>query len=229
MFNYFLSILIIITSSVVSSACAHEYLSQNAFPQMNPMDLEQIVDKPFAWEVGESFRIHGKNLRGEMVGIATFKQPNPQFGSREIIAWFWSPESGFQVIASQTELISFYDKDILQIPFQFYILVINDLGIVAGSYLIDQPRKDGHLYNQCPWFWWSIEAGIHLSTPPEIYQLVEGINNIGHVLISEINKSAFVKDIYNEDYIRYVEYPSCEIMKKRMVLGKNWGRGVKKD
>lgn len=76
--------------------------------------------------------------------------------------------------------------------------------------------KDGHLYNQYPWFWWSIEAGIHLSTPPEIYQLVKGINNIGHVLISEINKSAFVKDIYNENYIRYVEYPTREIMKKRI-------------
>ena len=45
--------------------------------------------------------------------------------------------------------------------FLFYKLVINNIGVVAGSFFIDQ-RRGVRKFNQNPWFWWSFEQGLYI-------------------------------------------------------------------
>lgn len=203
-----------------------------AFHNIPANDLEVLVGLPFIWQTDQSFHIDSTNSRGEAVGMAFFKNPNPQIGNPERIAWYWNSENGFQIIAKQTELIDVYAKDWRKVPFLFYKLLINESGIVSGSFLIDQ--VNGH--NQCPWFWWSSEEGIHLNTPSGVYELVERINNDGFILIQEKTRLKFtltIKNIYQMEYSRnfdfypYIELPSGfeEDIKKILLDSNSLDRG----
>jgi hypothetical protein len=178
--------------------------------QIEPSDLVDAIGLPFAWDEKQSFKIDETNINGEAVGTAYLKDNN-KIGNLEIIAWYWQPKNGFQVISSKTELLKEYNTD-QRTPFQFYSLHINDNGIVAGSFLIDQ--IGGH--NRCPWFWWSTEKGIHPSPIPESYQLVRDINNKGEIAISVINRSGFLVETNNHNHIKNIPYPSQDIIRKKI-------------
>ncbi|MBS0626715.1 MAG: hypothetical protein JSS09_00710, partial [Verrucomicrobia bacterium] len=194
-------------SQIKTLALLEESAPSSLIPQ--PSNLQKLVGLPLRDPVTSYFQIHNTNSKGEATGVADFKKDD---GSSEKSAWYWNPNEGFKIIISESELLKIYEKDGLKIPFQFYTLSINDAGVIAGSFLIDQPG-----FNQNPWFWWSAKQGIHLSSPPiDIYQIVQGINNKGHVLINEINKRAFVKNINNDNYQREIEFPSQEIIKQKI-------------
>jgi hypothetical protein len=177
--------------------------------KINPLDLEKLVGMQLHRDAeGFCFYIDEHNSRGEVVGWAHFK-PN------EIVAWCWSPNSGFQVIATKSFLFKEYGKPDNHHPFQFSTLHINEKGVVAGSFLIDQLKGPG-VGNRYSWFWWSSEEGIHLNPVPAIYQLVDDINNKGNILINVLTQGnelncAYVVDIMNPEYLRYIEFPKKEI------------------
>lgn len=185
----------------------------SSLPHPKPSDLMEIVGSPFFSKEEHSFHIHNMNSKGETVGVASFQNKEHNV---ENIAWYWNPQSGFQIISSQSELIKTYGKDIRKVPFQFSKLVINESGIVAGSFLIDQTNDPRDNFNQYPWFWWSSENGIHLSPIPDKCQLVEGINNQGKIVISEINRSGIIVDITNKDDVREIKYPTREMMRQKI-------------
>ena len=183
---------------------------ENSSKSINPTDLAVLVGLPFSSGLNQSFFVDSTNSKGETVGTAYFKSPDPKIGSREQIAWQWSAENGFQIITTQTELLNAYDKKREANPFQFYKLVINDSGVVAGSFLVDQNSQ-----NVCPQFWWSLEKGLNLSEIPDNCQIVKDINNNGEIAISIINNSGLVYNINNNKYYR-IEYPSKELIKEKI-------------
>lgn len=165
--------------------------------EIKPSDLAQLVGLPFRSPANQSFKIHQSNSKGETVGIAYFDN---QDYSIELFAWYWNPEKGFQIIARQSELLGAYGKDIHKVPFQFSKLVINESGIAAGSFLVNEIPQHFHRY---PWFWWSCEKGLHLSEIPSQTQVLERINDQGFVLIGHNTSSEFtliLKNIYQPEY-----------------------------
>lgn len=142
-------------------------------------NLELLVGRPLAWPEKHQIKIESTNTKGETIGWADFKNSDQMIGNEEKIAWYWHPEKGFAIIASQNALLDTYGKD-HQKPFQFYEMFINDSGIVVFSFLVDQKG-----YNVCPWLWWSLDEGLHLSEEPTSYQLVRRLNDTGYVLIKE--------------------------------------------
>jgi len=173
-------------------------------PKIQANDLVKLVGLPFAWQEYQSFNIDNTNSNGEAVGTAYFKNPDPLIGKEEIIAWYWHPQNGFQIIASQSELLKVYGKD-WKIPFLFYKLVINESGVVAGSFLINQAKG----FNEWPWFWWSLDQGIHLSVSPTVNQIVKGINDNGFLLIEETGNLKFtlsIKNIHQQEYSQIFDF-----------------------
>jgi hypothetical protein len=207
-----------IKTEVAQGKSTHQANSPTTSP--NPADLEGVVGRPFAYGEKQSFHVDSRNSKGETVGTASFKNSNPAIGNAENIAWYWSPENGFKVITSQNELIKFYGVDLFKSNFQFYKLHINENGAIAGSFLIDQPKlPGGNKLNQCPWFWWSAQESIHLSQKPDTYQLVDGINAQGRVLINVFAEvgacnHSYVVDINNPSYYRHITFPEKEIKEK---------------
>lgn len=173
-------------------------------------DLESLVGRPFAWK-NPQLKICSTNSKGETVGAAYFKNLDPNLGNSEKVAWYWHPILGFSIIASQNELLSVYGKDNRN-PFQFSDMLINESGIVAFSFLVDQKG-----YNVCPWLWWSLNEGPHISNEPTSYQLVEKFNKNGFVLIKEFNQhpsfTLHIKHLDEEsDLYTYKFDPSSELI-----------------
>ena len=96
-----------------------------------------------------------------------------------------------------------YEKDIYQVPFQFYKIVINESGVVAGSFLVNQIKNQKK--QECPWFWWSPEKGLHLSKLITQCQILNKINDHGFILFehygnSNSNTTIIIKNIFQPEY-----------------------------
>lgn len=192
-----MKIKIFITFFIVSFLKMHKVYSNSEETKLSPVrnlemkadDLKELVGMPFASQENQSFHIHNTNSNGETVGIASFKNSNPNIGNSEIIAWYWNPQSGFQIISSRSELLNAYEKDTFKTPFQFYKLMINESGTVAGSFLVDQPCNYLNCkFNQYAWLCWSEAEDLHLSELPSECQILKGLNDHGFALL-EHNRS----------------------------------------
>ncbi|MFI5342808.1 MAG: ankyrin repeat domain-containing protein [Chlamydiales bacterium] len=177
-----------------NSSEKNQNASEVPIATIDPRDLSKLVELPFFGSIDHSFKIYNKNSKNETVGIATFQKDR----NTERIAWFWSPLNGFTIVTTQNELLEVFGKNKFKVPFQFYELQINESGVVAGSFLIDQPKTNGKIFNQCPWFWWSIDEGVHLNPAPQSYQLLAKINNYDLVLLEDYSEDKLIiKDIHN--------------------------------
>lgn len=210
LFNSLVTLSLYASSNSGDHSLERQFLSSGQNLDVNGSDLSLIVGLPFAWSEKDAFQIHGKNSAGEAVGIAYFKKD--QYGSYiEIIAWHWYPGYGFQIITSKSELIQAYGKGDKKVPFQFYRLIINDCGVVAGSFLIDQPYRN---FNQYPWFWWSSESGLHLSALPSTSEILKKINDIGFVLLEHVTSTNFaltIKNVNDPDYSKVICFQSTKL------------------
>lgn len=177
-------------------------------PESEIPDLEQLIGLSLAGLGKQAFQIHNTNSRGEAIGTSYFY---PRIGNLEIIVWYWNPESGFQIISSRSELLNAYGKDIFKTPFQFYKLMINESGTIAGSFLVDQPfdNNRNRKFNQYAWLWWSEKEGLHLSELPSECQIVKGLNDHGFVLMEQNTNYDFrliLKYTYNTKYLQVFDF-----------------------
>jgi len=177
-----------------------------------PFYVSSLSSSSFAGSEAQNFHIDSRNSKNEVVGTAHFHNPNPDIGSLEKIAWYWSPSCGFKIICTRTDLLNAYEKDQLRTPFQFYRLVINESGIVAGSFLIDQVNDSQGHFNQYPWFWWSINQGLHLSSPPDTDQILRGINDDNYISSKQqrVPESAKSFDIPSHVLTLFRKYKNLE-------------------
>lgn len=195
--------------SFILSAFAYANEEVHKIIKSQSKKLELLVGRPFEWN-DPQLRIWSTNSKGETVGEAYFKNSTSNIGNREVIAWYWHPESGFIIIASGNELLNAFEKDLTK-PFLFYQMFINESGIVACSFLVDQKE-----YNVCPWLWWSLNEGLHLSNEPTSYQLVTRLNNNGYVLIREFlehgNFKLYIKNLEDDENLYTYEFnPRTEL------------------
>ncbi len=189
--------------------------SANSPSEIKASELVELVGLPFAWQEKQAFQIHNTNSKGETVGTADFKNSIPGRGNAERIAWYWSAEDGFQIIATENDLLNAYGIDWKKVPFLFYSFVINESGVVAGSFVTGKWEK----FPQCSWLWWSLEHGIHLSAIPDqdCYQIVKDIDNSGRVLLNRPDGYA-IANISSMDDLEVFDFPINEFN----VAIKNW-------
>ncbi len=131
----------------------------------------------------------------------------------EDVAWYWHPEKGFEVLTSSSTLLSEYGKDQRGL-FSFYKLVINESGTIAGSFLVGQTGNPK--INECAWFWWSKDRGICLSPQPAGHEILQDIDDKGNVLINKTNKSCYITNIYNQNEIKYINYPPIPEIRRQI-------------
>lgn len=219
-------ILLFFQCTVVYSAHANIEYHQEIENQAK--DLESLVGRSFAWENRKNLKIHNTNSKGQTVGEAYFTNSDGSIGNPENVAWYWHPGQGFSIIISQNELLDIYEKDHRK-SFQFYEMSINESGIVVFSFLVDQRG-----YNVCPWLWWSLDEGIHLSEEPTSYQLVTKLNDNGYVLIKEfLQHPSFklhIKSLGDRGNLHSYEFePRSELIPYNSNTGSGLLPGLEKD
>lgn len=186
-----------------STLCqASEWCIEDVKKIINPNGLSELLGLPFNGPAQHSFNIRDTNIYGEATGEAFFDNHN----QTEKVAWFWSPITGFDLIANENILAShindFFNTDGRAKPFYFCATRINNNGIVAGSISLNGDFR---------WFWWSKKNGLQTFSLKVVKSFVVDIDDYGNILLIYPSSHAIITNIHNVNDFKEINYPIDEI------------------
>lgn len=162
--------------------------------KLNPYDLSKLTGLPFnSSHIEHSFLIYDQNVHGEIVGKAYFQNEFSGQKSTVEAAWYWSPSSGFEIIATANQLANNHDAiadffDPKKVLFQFTNFKINDLGEIAGSFefqnYMGQSAGKSIIDLRSGWLWWSASKNLQISNLEKCRYLLADLDNHSNVLLN---------------------------------------------